>query len=172
MEIENEKINEVHVDISEKTPKKSKKKKSLLRKLFGWFVYLAFVAALIIGTPKILSSWLKTETPIAAITSQSMWPALKKGDLILITSVQNSEIEKDDIIVYANKKGFTIHRVAEKNDKNIITKGDANNIQDTPISPEDVIGKALEYKNGKPVRIPKLGFISIWASQMRNKKQS
>lgn len=147
----------------EKT-KKPKKRKSLLRKIIGWIVYLGFIGALIFGTPKLLSMWLKTETPIAAITSGSMWPALKKGDLILITTVKKDELKTDDIVVYTNEKGFTIHRITKINNETIVTKGDANNISDTPITFDKIIGKAVEYKSGSPVRLPKLGFISIWAA--------
>ncbi len=123
---------------------KKKKKKSVLRKIIGWAVYIAIIVALVYFIPKILSRTLGTDTPIAAITSRSMWPALKVGDLVFVKAVNVSDIEVNDIVVYKNEEGFTIHRVIDINKNKIITKGDAHNISDEPLAFNDVIGKALE----------------------------
>jgi signal peptidase I len=147
-----------------------KPKRSVLRKIIGWIIYLGVVAALVIYTPKLLSQWLGTDTPIAAITSGSMWPELKIGDLVLVQAVKKEAIQIGDIVVYKNKNGFTIHRVIEMKENVLTTKGDANNISDSPIEFKEIIGKTLEWGNGKPVRIPKLGYISIWASRTKNIK--
>lgn len=151
------------------TPKKAKKKKSVLRKIIGWIVYLSIVGGLMYVTPKALSEYLGTDTPIAAITSGSMWPALKKGDLVFVEAIENQkELEVGDIIVFRNPKGYTIHRIKEINDIKIVTKGDANNISDVPIKFSDVVGKTLEYSNGSPVRIPRMGYFSIWLNGRKN----
>ena len=149
-------------------PKKIKKKKSVLRKIIGWVVYIAVIAALIYYTPKALSYALGTDTPIAAITSGSMWPALKKGDLIFVKKVDSKEVKIGDIVVYKNQNGFTIHRVIEIKEDSIITKGDANNISDAPVEFKDIVGKTFDYKIGKPLRLPKMGYISIWVNQNRS----
>ena len=49
----------------------------------GWILYIAILIGLIVGIPKGLAYVLKTDYPMASITSGSMWPVLKKGDLIL-----------------------------------------------------------------------------------------
>jgi|SRR3989344_363582 len=146
-----------------KKEKKPKKKKSVLRKIIGWIVYLVIVGGLMYITPKALSGYLGTDTPIAAITSGSMWPALKKGDLVFVKAIESQkDLEVEDIIVFRNPKGYTIHRIKEINDIKIVTKGDANNISDVPIEFSDVVGKTLEYSSGRPVRIPRMGYFSIW----------
>ena len=138
-----------------------KKKKSIVKSLIGWIVYLALLAGLVVGTPKALAYMLKSEHPMAAITSGSMWPALKRGDMVFIQGIQNKEeFEVGDIVVYENPQGFTIHRVAEKRQTTVITKGDANNTLDAPVKYEDIIGKTVEFR-GKPLKIPILGNISI-----------
>lgn len=99
-----------------------------------------------------------------------MWPVLKRGDLVLVKAVKTKEeLAVGDIVVFKNLQGFTIHRITEINEKNIVTKGDANNVSDNPVQFTDILGKTLEYKNGKPVRIPKLGNLSIW---LNKKKES
>ena len=135
--------------------------KKTLKNIAGWIIYIAILVALIWGVPKGLVYVLKTEYPVASITSGSMWPALKKGDMVLIKGIASSEeIKEGDIVVYKNPKGFTIHRVIEINENTVVTKGDANNVEDSPIKYEEIIGKTLTF-NQKPVRIPFLGNINI-----------
>ncbi len=94
-----------------------------------------------------------------------MWPVLKKWDLIFIKGINNKEeIQLDDVIIFQNPKGFTIHRVTKLHEETLITKGDANNISDEPIKYEDVIGELLTF-NEKPVRIPFLGTISVYINK-------
>lgn len=150
------------------TPKLSRpRKKKWLRTLRGLVVYVLFVALLIWGLPKGLSRWLGTQYPMAAITSGSMWPALKVGDLILVQAVAPEALNVGDIVVYSNERGFTIHRITEVNpeDGMITTRGDANNVSDKPVKVTDVIGRTLTWSSGKPFRIPRLGFISIMMSK-------
>jgi len=136
------------------------KTKKTLKNIVGWILYIAILVALIWGVPKGLAYVLDTEYPMASITSGSMWPALKKGDLILIKGIDGREdIKEGDIIVYKNPKGFTIHRVIKTNENTVVTKGDANNVSDAPIKYEEIIGKTLTF-NQKPVRIPLLGNIN------------
>lgn len=136
-------------------------KKKVLKKSIIWIIYIAILAGLIYGIPKGLAYVLDTEHPMASITSSSMWPSLKKGDLILIKGISSKEeVKQGDIIVYKNPKGFTIHRIIQLNEETVITKGDANNTSDEPIRYQDIIGKTITY-NEKPLRIPLLGNVSI-----------
>lgn len=137
-----------------------------VRKIAGVVAYLAIVALLVVGTPKFLSWYLKSDTPMAAITSDSMWPALKRGDLVFIEGVRLEQLEVGDVVVYANQRGFTIHRVTQINPEQgtLTTKGDANNVSDTPVKASEVIGRAVAWGD-QPIRIPKLGLISIFVSK-------
>lgn len=134
------------------------------KKTIGWVIYVVVLVALVLGVPKGLAYILDTEYPMASITSGSMWPTLKKGDLVLIKGIDGKdELKVGDIVVYRNPlknseqiQSFTIHRIEKMRKNNLITKGDANNVSDNPVKYEDVIGKALTIKN-KVVRIPYLG---------------
>mgnify|MGYP001585020127 CR=1 FL=1 len=132
-----------------------------VKSIIWWVLYLAMVIGLVYGTPKALSYILQSEYPMAAITSRSMWPTLKKGDMVFIKGIASrEEIEIGDIVVYQNLQGFTIHRVERKNEGTVVTKGDANNTEDSPVKYEDIIGKTVTFRE-KPVRIPWLGNVSI-----------
>lgn len=125
--------------------------------------YVVIVAMLIVVTPRALSVALNTQYPIAAITSSSMWPSLHVGDLVIIQGVDPATLSVGDIIVYTNElHAFTIHRVVEKDQEaqTIVTKGDANEGNDKPISYDNVVGR-LYTMGGWRGRIPKLGYISM-----------
>ena len=132
-----------------------------VKNAIGWILYLALLVGLVLGVPRGLGYFLETDYPIASITSGSMWPELKKGDLVLIKGVTNKdEIEIGDIVVYRNPNGFTIHRVIKLNENTIVTKGDANNVEDNPVGYEEIIGKTLTF-NQKIVKIPFLGNVRL-----------
>ncbi len=154
------------VTLSPKQKKPRTLRAKVVRKVIGTLLYLAFVIALVVGTPKFLSWYLKSETPMAAITSDSMWPALKRGDLVFIEGVKPEQLEVGDVVVYSNARGFTIHRITaiDAEQGTMTTKGDANNVSDAPVKVTDIIGRAAEW-GGKPIRIPKLGLISIFVSK-------
>ncbi|MCK5459964.1 signal peptidase I [Candidatus Parcubacteria bacterium] len=136
------------------------KNNKIIKIILEWTAYILVFTLIVWGTPAALKKILDSEYPIASITSSSMWPQLKKGDLILIKGVSGkNEIAVGDIVVYANEKGFTIHRVIELKEDTFITKGDANNIKDKPIKYDKLIGKTLNFRN-KPIRIPFLGKLS------------
>ena len=136
-------------------------------------IYIIIIAVLAVGTPKALSYALGTQHPVASITSGSMWPALKKGDLVFIKYADKNSLAVGDIVVYKNLStssrqvsGFTIHRIIELDEDVLKTKGDANNISDLPIKYDRVVGKTVNWKE-KPFRIPQIGKLTIWASELR-----
>ena len=123
-------------------------------------LYVAFVGAAVYYTPKILSRTLHTPYPLATVISGSMWPGLKINDIILMKGITADQAEVGQIIIFKNpEKGFTIHRLIRKNENILVTQGDANNVEDAPIKPEDVIGRVV-YIGSKPLRIPYLGLIA------------
>ncbi|TSC69981.1 MAG: signal peptidase, endoplasmic reticulum-type [Parcubacteria group bacterium Gr01-1014_70] len=130
--------------------------------------YAAIAGGVLWGLPEFLSWKLGTPYPIAGVTSSSMWPALKRGDLILIKGVERSDIQKNDIVVWKHGGGFTIHRVVELNQKTLVTKGDGNFDADEPVRYEDVVGKALTVR-GRLFRIPYAGFVTITAQSFAYK---
>ena len=124
-------------------------------------IYAVIVIALVVGIPWTMSVVLGTSSPMAVITSNSMWPNLTRGDLVFLTGVQKDQLAVGDVIAFYDSSGITIHRVAEIKADSIITKGDANAVNDKPITYERIIGKAVPFGSGI-ARIPWLGQITIW----------
>ncbi len=142
--------------------KEEKKRKKILKFFFELIIYVIIFATIIYGVPFVLKKALNTPYPIASVTSNSMWPVLEKGDIVFIQGLDRQDnIKTGDVVVYENKKGFTIHRVVSVGKETFITKGDANNIQDEPVSYEKVIGKAVEIGDKKLFKIPWIGKISL-----------
>lgn len=78
---------------------------------------------------------------VSIVLTGSMKPKLNVKDLVLIK--KTNKVNIGDIVVYKNDDSEIIHRIVAKKGKYIITKGDANNIDDAPINIEQVSGKYL-----------------------------
>ena len=100
----------------------------------------------------------------ASITSGSMMPALRVGDVVIARDHGGAEIEPDAIVVYEDpRKGDLVtHRVIEVNsDGSYTTKGDMNGRPDPePIPAVNVRGKAQWV-------VPFVGLPRVWVAQGR-----
>lgn len=80
------------------------------------------------------------------VKTGSMSGAIETGDIVIVKLTK--EVQPNDIITYEKDKILITHRIIEKNETEIITKGDANNVQDEAITSDDVIGKVVYiFKN-------------------------
>lgn len=85
------------------------------------------------------------------VATGSMADTIEIGDAVVVKITK--DIEDNDIIVYQEGDNFITHRLIEKNDNGeLITRGDANNSEDAPITEDQVLGKVIKI-------IPKLGII-------------
>jgi signal peptidase I len=124
-----------------------------------------FMAILAVG----IVSWFY----MSVVGSNSMEPALHKGDLVILNYNPHS-INRGDIIVYYASwlpNMAVIHRVIaiEKGPQDeiyYITKGDNNkNFDSEPVSPEKVISKVVSIGD-IPLLIPRIGYIFLWFQQI------
>ena len=79
---------------------------------------------------------------IFEVQTGSMEPEISAGDWIVVKYDNN--IELNDIVTFQNKGEFITHRVIESYNGTYVTKGDANNAKDTPISKDQIIGKVTK----------------------------
>lgn len=84
------------------------------------------------------------------VATGSMADTINIGDIVVVKI--NEQFKENDIIVYKEENSFITHRVIKINGKNLITRGDANNSEDKPITEDQILGKVVYV-------IPKLG---IW----------
>ena len=77
------------------------------------------------------------------------------NDIVFVKKVKSiSELQVYDVISYLNEDNINIiHRIIAINGEEIITRGDANNTSDEPISFKQVVGVYTNFK------IPKLGLV-------------
>ena len=136
-----------------------------LKKILNILSYAVILGAVVFGLPKFLVWSLHTDYPMAAVTSGSMWPVLKEGDLVFIQGVNKSDLKVGDIVVYknSNSAGFTIHRIVKLEEDDLVTKGDANFTEDEPVSYDQVVGRTYQIF-GTNARLPYLGYVTMYAT--------
>lgn len=85
------------------------------------------------------------------VATGSMADTIEIGDVVIVKITK--DIQENDIIVYQEEDQFITHRLMKINENGEwITKGDANNTEDSPIQETQVLGKVVQI-------IPKIG---IW----------
>jgi signal peptidase I len=98
------------------------------------------------------------------IASNSMYPTIERGDIVVMRKTPFEEIKINDIIEYKLDRISVIHRVLEirntREGKVLITKGDNNASNDSePVSAEQVHGVIVS-------NIPKAGYPTLWLREV------
>lgn len=88
---------------------------------------------------------------VANVLSGSMEPTFSKGTLLIIKKSEDYQV--GDIVVYQSGPSLVVHRVIELDGDTVVTRGDANNVSDTPFDRAEVKGVVVGW-------IPYLGEIS------------
>ena len=78
---------------------------------------------------------------IFQIVTGSMENELFAGDYIVVEKCDDYKV--GDIITYMENDYYITHRINEMDKNKIVTKGDANNSSDSPISKDKIVGKFL-----------------------------
>ncbi|KAI9302470.1 signal peptidase I [Cunninghamella echinulata] len=119
---------------------------------------------------KSLSLALNNERPIMVVLGASMDPAINRGDLLVLTLLQNEPIEINDVCVFklSGRETPIVHRVVKLHGdikagkQYLLTKGDSNlsddrllyNDDQMWISEEHIIGKVKGF-------VPYVGMVTI-----------
>ena len=138
--------------------------------IVGIILCVILVPILIINCTLIIKSFTSDEVPNIGgtlpliVLTDSMYPEIKSGDLIICHTAEADEIRVDDVITFFDPMGsgtsVVTHRVLEVMNEggeiSFRTKGDNNNAEDTVAVPaENLIGI---YKS----RIPKVGHVAMF----------
>lgn len=149
----------IESDIKKENPK-------IIRNMLLKLIYIILALVIMWNLIKVIKTFMNpNENPSVfgiktfCIISKSMEPEIQINDIVIIKEVEESEINRGDIITFI-KNGETItHRVVNTENKEgkkyYTTQGDANNTRDfTEITFENIEGKYI----GK---IPKIGKILV-----------
>ena len=107
-----------------------------------------------------------------ALLSNSMSPNVKRGDVVIVKKLKHEELRNlcvGDVVEYKIDNISIVHRIVEivkssNGEYTFITKGDANESSDIPVSEEQIKGIAKQY-------IPHIGYPSVWFSEQILKVQ-
>lgn len=101
-----------------------------------------------------------------AIASGSMYPQIKKGDVVIIEKISDNydTLEVGNVIAFKYNDVIIVHRIvniiSEKDEYYFYTKGDANNDVDNFAISEDMIIGIVNYK------VPYIGLPTVWLNEL------
>lgn len=122
-------------------------------------VLLLFVISLIIGITVYsfnVKSLKGDQMPmpfkigISVVLTGSMEPTISVNDLIIVKETNDYEV--GDIVVFQDHSSLVVHKIIRIDGEEIVTKGDANDTEDSPITIKQIKGEVVSI-------IPVLGLI-------------
>jgi signal peptidase I len=126
--------------------------------------YSGLVSLFVVATMALLPVWglgpaLALNWSPLAITSDSMAPAIRRGDLLLAAANPGAGLGPGTVVVFEDSGSGSLvtHRIAAVNlDGTYSTRGDANRgLDSTPLRPEQVIGVGR-------LLVPLVGLPLVW----------
>ncbi len=139
--------------------------------VIGVFLCVILIPILLLNITLILKSYMnKEEVPSVGgylpmiVLTDSMYPEIKSGDLIICHTMEAKDVKEGDIISFFDPEGngtsVVTHRVSSVQEENGVysfrTKGDANNSEDSsPVPAENLVGV---YRT----RIPGAGNVAMF----------
>ena len=163
-------MKEVSLIMNQSAPSTADAKQKVLT-IIGTVLCIILLPILIINLTLIAKSYLnKDEVPSLGgvfpmiVLTDSMYPEIASGDLIICNTAEADEIQVNDVISFFDPMGsgtsVVTHRVleviAEDGQLSFRTKGDNNNAEDQVLVPQDKLVGI--YRN----RIPGLGHVAMF----------
>jgi signal peptidase len=98
----------------------------------------------------------------------SMHPTIRHGDLITVEPVAASNLKRGDIILYRLQNGFIAHRLVNIEERNccglnFFLRGDASTTCDSPVKPQQVLGKVVWVERGHRTVDPYSLRVRLWS---------
>lgn len=131
---------------------------ALIKKISNFFSTVILIIVIVVAIALVLPHLLGYKT--YAVISGSMEPKLHIGSLAYVKPSSPEDIKEGDIITFLMSEDAALvatHRVITINlkDEFFMTKGDANDSEDAPITFNKLIGKTL-------FSIPYLGYLTVY----------
>lgn len=139
--------------------------------VLGVIMCIVLIPLLAMNVTLIVKSYTSDEVPSVGghlpliVLTDSMYPEIQSGDLIICDVVEPEEVEQGDVIAFFDPAGngetIVTHRVLEVTEQNgdiaWKTKGDANNVEDRLLVPAESL--VAEYQG---MRIAGLGNVAMF----------
>lgn len=126
--------------------------------VFGVILCVIFIPVIILNVIMIVKSYTQPDeipsvfgvSPVIVL-SGSMSPEFEAGDMIIIQKTDPYTLKVNDVICYLEEESAVTHRIMEVQQQDgkplYITKGDANNTEDTtPVTPDQIRGRYAGVK--------------------------
>ena len=78
---------------------------------------------------------------ISVVLTGSMEPTISTNDLIIVRETNDYEV--NDIVVFQDHSSLVVHKIIRIEGDQIVTKGDANDTEDSPISVKQIKGEVV-----------------------------
>lgn len=125
----------------------TEKKQGLVGTIISWLI-IGLIAAVVLAVaviPRVLGA-----VPLTVLTG-SMTPTYRPGDIVIVQPVPAESLAIGDVVTFqpiSDDPRLTTHRIVDIVSQNgtvisVITRGDANNVDDAPIIPEQIQGKVI-----------------------------
>jgi len=138
---------------------------------FQTAITIALILIIVFGLYFGTQAFLGTEYPLLAVSSESMFPTLNIGDLIIVQKIDPAQINVDpingDILVYKRGEDLIVHRAINKKYIGngiweITTRGDHYpTSNDPPWNSTQLVGKVIG-------RIPAIGHLPLFLHSEKN----
>jgi len=147
---------------------KNRKVKKTLKIIFNFLyvvVFLFLVLIIVLSVQSKLSGNVVRfgKYQLYAVEGGSMEPNIKKGSIIIISTLEIENLQVGDVITFTNpsdEKTVVTHRIVKiykGEETTIITRGDANSVDDNePLPADGTIGRVH-------ISIPFVGYLIIFA---------
>ncbi len=105
----------------------------------------------------VMVAWVATGWQPTTVTSGSMAPAVRAGDVVFYEDAEPGQIAQRTIVLFEDSEGNQVlHRVFEVTENGYVTKGDANTDPDT-----EMIGEGQVLGVGRLI-VPYVGLPVVW----------
>ena len=120
----------------------------MTKKFFNFIIYIIIFIIIVLLLYGIIQNKIENKNYInlfgytfLEVVTGSMSGTIEVGDGIIVKLT--SDIKENDIIVYKKADNLITHRLIKIEEDRLITKGDANNVPDEPITKDMIIGKVI-----------------------------
>lgn len=109
------------------------------------------------------------------VLGASMFPWIRSGDLVFARSFGYEQVSPGDVVLFEREERIFVHRTIRRAraDAALITKGDALDSEDAPVSRSEFLGRVIRiHRDTRHIDIESLGWVLMGRILARISKAS